>query len=235
MVAECGKLYGVGVGPGDPELLTVKAARLIGDATVIAYLAANGTQSTALSIARRYVPSSARHIVIDMPMRTDRQPAEEAYDTGASAIAAQLQIGHDVIALCEGDPFFYGSFISIFARLSEHYVCEVIPGITSFTAAAAALRRPLTSRNTVIKILPATLPDNRLSEELMTAESVAIIKVGRHFARVRTTLRLLGLHASAHVIIKATHADETVLPLEDVTDDAIPYFSTILVLTETAS
>lgn len=231
MVSGPGTLYGAGVGPGDPELVTLKAARIISGAPVIAYLAANGARSTALSIARRYVPESARHIVIDMPMLTERGPGEKAYDKGAAAIAAELEKGHDVAMLCEGDPFFYGSFMYVFERLSARYRCVVIPGVTAMTASAAALGRPLSARNAVVKVLPATLPDDRLRDELMTAESAAIIKAGRHFGRVRSILRLLGLQAHAHVIIKASHADERVVALEDVTEDTIPYFSTVLVLT----
>lgn len=235
MVTAAGTLHGVGVGPGDPELVTVKAARIISGAPVIAYLAANGGQSTALAIARPYVPDSARHIVIDMPMLIERRPGEQAYDRGAAAIAEELGQGHDVAMLCEGDPFFYGSFMYVFARLSARYRCVVVPGVTAMTASAAALGMPLSGRNAVVKVLPATLPDDRLRDELTTAESAAIIKVGRHFGRVRTILRLLGLQSHAHAVIKASHADERVVALEDVTEDSIPYFSTILVLTGTGA
>jgi precorrin-2/cobalt-factor-2 C20-methyltransferase len=101
------------------------------------------------------------------------------------------------------------------------------------TASAAALRRPLSARNEVVKILPATLPENRLREELMTAESAVLIKVGRHLAKVRAILGLLDLSSRAHVIIKATHGDEVVTPLLDITEDQLPYFSSILVYSGT--
>jgi precorrin-2/cobalt-factor-2 C20-methyltransferase len=224
-----GILHGVGVGPGDPELLTVKAARLIGAAPVIAYLAANGKDSTARDIARPYLPAAAEHIVIDMPMRVEREPGERAYDLGAAAIASRLDAGRDVVMLCEGDPFFYGSFMYIFARLAERYRCEVVPGVTSMTASAASLRRPLSARNEVVKVLPATLPADRLREELTTAESAVLIKVGRHLQKVRMVLGLLDLSSRAHVVVRATHADQSVTPLLDVTEDHLPYFSSILV------
>lgn len=232
MVKKQGTLHGIGVGPGDPELLTLKAVRLLRDAPVIAYLAANGGQSTARAIAARFFPDTARHIVIDMPMRTEREPGEKAYDKGAAEIAAELDTGRDVVMLCEGDPFFYGSFMYVFERLSGRYDCRVVPGVTAMTASAAALLQPLSGRNAVVKVLPATLPDDRLRDELMTAESAVIIKVGRHFGRVRSTLRLLGLHANSHVIIRATQPDETIVRLEDVVGDSLPYFTTILVLNE---
>lgn len=231
MVMKLGTLHGVGVGPGDPELMTLKAWRLISSAPVIAYLAANGKDSTARDIAKPFLPAHCTHVVIDMPMRVEREPGERAYDAGAAAIAAHLEAGRDVIMLCEGDPFFYGSFMYVFARLGVKYPCRVVPGVTSITAAAASLRRPLSARNEVVKVLPATLPEDRLREELQTAESAAIIKVGRHLPKVRNILGMLDLSARAHVIIKATHEDEAIIPLLDITEDTLPYFSTILVYT----
>ena len=222
-------LYGVGVGPGDPELLTIKAAKLIASAPVIAYLAANGKESTARDIAKPYIPPGAEHLVIDMPMRVEREPGERAYDAGAAAIAAHLDQGRDVVMLCEGDPFFYGSFMYVFARLAATHDCRIVPGVTSMTASAAAVRRPLSARNEVVKVLPATLPEDRLREELMTAESAVLIKVGRHLPKVRGILGLLGLSHRAHVVVRATHQDERVSPLLDITEDQLPYFSSIIV------
>lgn len=224
-----GTLYGVGVGPGDPELMTVKAWKLISAASVIAYLAANGKDSTARDIARPCIPATAEHLVIDMPMRVEREPGERAYDAGAAAIAVHLRAGRDVVMLCEGDPFFYGSFMYIFARLAKDYPCAIVPGVTSMTASAAAIRRPLSARNEVVKVLPATLSEDRLREELMTAESAVLIKVGRHLNKVRNILGLLDLSSRAHVVIKATHHDQVVTPLLDITEDQLPYFSSILV------
>ena len=231
MVTKLGTLYGVGVGPGDPELMTVKACRLISCAEVIAYLAANGKDSTARDIAKPFIPEACTHLVIDMPMLVEREPGEKAYDAGAAAIADHLEAGRDVVMLCEGDPFFYGSFMYIFARLAAKYPCKVVPGVTSVTAAAASLRRPLSARNEVVKVLPATLPEDRLREELQSAESAAIMKVGRHLPKVRNILGMLDLSRRAHVIIKATHEDEVVTPLLDITEETLPYFSIILIYT----
>lgn len=228
-MVKSGTLYGVGVGPGDPELMTVKAWRLISTAPVIAYLAANGKDSTARDIALPFIPDDAEHLVIDMPMRVERAPGEKAYDYGAAAIAVHLKAGRDVVMLCEGDPFFYGSFMYLFARLADDYPTVVVPGVTSITAAAASLRRPLSARNEVVKVLPATLDATRLLDELKTAESAALIKVGRHLPKIRSILGSLDLTSRAHVIVKATHADERVIPLNDITEDTLPYFSTILV------
>jgi precorrin-2/cobalt-factor-2 C20-methyltransferase len=230
-VVKRGTLYGVGVGPGDPELMTVKAWRLISTTPVVAYLAANARDSTARDIARPFIPDDAEHLVIDMPMRVEREPGEKAYDFGAAAIAVHLKAGRDVVMLCEGDPFFYGSFMYLFARLAADYDTVVVPGVTSITASAAALRRPLAARNEVVKILPATLDAGRLRDELLTAESAAIVKVGRHLPKIRNILGTLDLASRAHVIVKATHEDERVAPLLGITEETLPYFSTILVYT----
>jgi precorrin-2/cobalt-factor-2 C20-methyltransferase len=131
--------------------------------------------------------------------------------------------------LCEGDPFFYGSFMYIYARLAKDFSTIVVPGISSLTAAAAAIGRPLAARDEVLKVLPATLNAARLREELATAQSAAIIKVGRNFGKVRDVLAALDLTKSAVVIEKATHAEERVRKLADVTEDTLPYFITILV------
>ena len=226
-----GHLTGVGVGPGDPELMTVKAWRLISTAPVLAYLAANGKDSTARDIATPFIPDDAEHLVINMPMRTEREPGEKAYDFGAAAIAVHLKAGRDVVMLCEGDPFFYGSFMYLFARLAKDYPTIVVPGVTSITASAAVIGRPLSARNEVVKVLPATLPEDRLREELLAAESAAIIKVGRHLPKIRNILGALDLTASSHVIIKATHEDQRTSALADITEETLPYFSTILVYT----
>ena len=224
-----GTLYGVGVGPGDPELMTVKAWRLISTADVIAYLCANGKDSTARDIAKPFIAEGTTEIAIDMPMRVEREPGEVAYDKGALAIAAALDKSKDVIMLCEGDPFFYGSFMYIFERLSSKYKTIVVPGVTSITAAAAAIGRPLVARNDVLKVLPATLPEDKLHFELAMSQSVAIIKVGRHFGKVKLILAELGLLSKATAIENATHENQKITPVENIEGDTLPYFTTIIV------
>lgn len=224
-----GVLYGVGVGPGDPELMTVKAWRLISTARVIAYLAANGSESTARSIAAPFIAEDAAEIAIDMPMRVEREPAQAAYDAGAAQIAERLSRGEDVVMLCEGDPFFYGSFMYLFERLAARFKTVVVPGVTSVTASAAELATPLCARDDVLKVLPATLPIDRLREELLTAQSAAIIKVGRHFGKVKQVLGALDLITRATAISKATHQDQLIRKVADIAEDSLPYFTTIIV------
>ena len=224
-----GILYGVGVGPGDPELMTVKAWRLISTAHVIAYLCANGKDSTARDIANPFIAEATSEIAIDMPMRLEREPGEVAYDKGAAEIAAVLDAGKDVIMLCEGDPFFYGSFIYIFERLAKKYKTIVVPGVTSITAAAAAIGQPLAARNDMLKVLPATLPEDKLHFELATSQAVAIIKVGRHFGKVKLILAELGLLSKATAIENATRENQKITAVVDIEGDTLPYFTTIIV------
>ena len=224
-----GILYGVGVGPGDPELMTVKAWRLISTAHVIAYLCANGKDSTARDIANPFIAEATSEIAIDMPMRLEREPGEVAYDKGAAEIAAVLDAGKDVIMLCEGDPFFYGSFIYIFERLAKKYKTIVVPGVTSITAAAAAIGQPLAARNDMLKVLPATLPEDKLHFELATSQAVAIIKVGRHFGKVKLILAELDLLSKATAIENATRENQKITSVVDIEGDTLPYFTTIIV------
>lgn len=224
-----GTFYGLGVGPGDPELMTVKAWRILSTVPVIVYLTADGKHSTARDIAKPFLPEDATEIAIDMPMRTEREPAQAAYDEGAARITAELKAGRDVAMLCEGDPFFYGSFMYLFARLADRFNTIVVPGVTSMTAAAARIGRPLAARNDIIKVLPATMVGSKLKQELATASSAAIIKVGRHLPMVREALQELGLLDKAIVIENATRETEKITRLADVAGDSLPYFSTILV------
>jgi precorrin-2/cobalt-factor-2 C20-methyltransferase len=223
-----GKLIGVGLGPGDPDLITLKSARLIGAAKVIAYPALPGTESFARRIAAGHIGDNTHEIVIEVPMTTERGPAQQAYDLGAARIAEALDLGEDVVVLCEGDPFFYGSFMYLHARLADRFEVEVVPGVTSVAAAAARAQRPLTARNDTLVTIPAPLDDAAIRERIVNADSIAILKVGRHLARVRALLDGLGLGENAIYVERATLAEEVILPLSGAPESA-PYFSMILV------
>lgn len=224
-----GKLYGVGLGPGDPDLMTLRAHRLIAGATVVAYPALAGGDSFARAIAADVIPAGAREIVMDVPMTVDRAPAQAAYDKGAAEIAAALEAGEDVICLCEGDPFFYGSFMYLFARLSERFEVEVVPGVTSITTCAARAGVPLAARNERLTVLPGPLPEAELRSRIEGAESVAIMKVGRHLAKIRSVIASLGLTEKAMYIERASLPEEVVCPLSEAPEKA-PYFSMILLV-----
>ena len=223
-----GRLYGVGLGPGAPDLITLRAARLIEGASVIAYPTLAGGESFSRSIAADLIPAGAHEIVLDVPMTPERAPAQAAYDDGAARIAAALDAGEDVVCLCEGDPFFYGSFMYLFARLSERFEVEVVPGVTSVTACAARAGMPLVARNERLTILPGPLPEAELTARIAGAESLAILKVGRHLPKLREVIGRLGLMDRAVYVERATLPNEVVLPLAEA-PEAAPYFSMILI------
>lgn len=224
-----GTFYGLGVGPGDPELITLKAWRIISQVPVIAYPAANGKDSLARQIAAPFLPEDVTELAIPVPMRRERAPAQAAYDEAAQMIARHLDQGRDVAFLCEGDPLFYGSFAYLLDRLAEKHPTVIVPGITSITACAAQIGRPLAARNDILKVLPGTLDAARLKAEIATADAVAIMKVGQHFEKIRDVLKELGLAERATIIEKATRDDEKITRLSDVPDGERPYFSTILI------
>jgi precorrin-2/cobalt-factor-2 C20-methyltransferase len=223
-----GRLSGLGVGPGDPELMTVKALRRLREAAVVAYPAPEGGASFARRIVARWLSPAQREIVIAVPMESERFPAQAVYDDAAARLAAELEAGRDVAVLCQGDPFFYGSFMYLFARLAERFPVEVVPGVSSLGAAAAAAQWPLAARHDTLSVLPASLPEPVLLCRLAEAEAVAIIKLGRHFAKVRAVLQRLGLAEAARYIEHASLVSECVLPLDQVNEAEVPYFSMIL-------
>ncbi|NNE83029.1 MAG: precorrin-2 C(20)-methyltransferase [Alphaproteobacteria bacterium] len=224
-----GTVYGIGVGPGDPELMTLKGARLLNACPVIAYPAPETGDSLARRIAAPHMPDTATEIIIRTPMPTDRFPAEEVYDRAAREIGEHLAADRDVAVLCEGDPFFYGSFMYLFARLAEQWPVEVVPGVSSLMACAATLGAPLAARNDVLSVLPAPLDDATLAARLTDCDAAAIIKVGRHFGRVRALLNELGLAERARYIERATLEEQRVIALDQVDADSVPYFSMVLV------
>ena len=221
-----GTLYGVGTGPGDPQLVTRRAWSLIETAAVIAYPAPDDGVSFARSIVADAISDDAIEIPMVVPMRSGRMPAQKIYDQGAATIKTHLDAGRDVIVLCEGDPLFYGSFMYLLARLRDYEV-EVIPGITSMTACAAAEAHPLVARNDILTILPAPLDDATLEAAIKKAEAVVIIKVGRHLGRIRSLFDRLGYAGTARYVSYASLPHQTCHKLSDAPENA-PYFSMII-------
>ena len=222
-----GTLHGIGVGPGDPELMTLRAARLIGACPVIAYPAPDSGESFARAIASPVIPDGALEVPMVVPMRVERFPAQDVYEAAAATLAGHLDEGRDVAVLCEGDPFFYGSFMYLFARLAERYPVEITPGVSSLGACAAAARHPLTARADTLAVLPGTLPDEALRPRIEAAEAVAIMKVGRHLPRLRALLGGMGLGERTTYVERASLPDQSVRPLAEAPPVA-PYFSMLL-------
>ena len=223
------KIWGLGVGPGDPELITLKAKRILGGADVIAYPAPEGGESLVRAIAAPHLPNGAEEFVISIPMVSQRHPAQDVYDAAAAGIAAHAEAGKRVVVLCEGDPFFYGSFMYIYSCLAGNWRVGVVPGVSSLSAAAAELGLPLAERNDVISVIPATLDEAELAARLAAADAAVIIKVGRHLAKVRRLLDGAGLLARAHYIERATMEAQRTSSLAEMTDEMAPYFSLIIV------
>lgn len=223
-----GRVYGLGLGPGDPELITLKALRLLRACPVVAYPAAEGGDSFARRIAAPHLTGTQRELPIAVPMDVRRDPAQEVYDAAATAIAAELEAGHNVAVLCQGDPFFYGSFMYLWGRLAPRYPVEIVPGVSSMLACAARLGLPLAAREDVLTVLPATLPEATLAARLTTTDAAAIFKLGRHMAKVRRVLDALGLLSVSHYVERATLGEERLLRLVDAPEEA-PYFAMALV------
>jgi cobalt-precorrin 5A hydrolase/precorrin-3B C17-methyltransferase len=223
-------LYGLGIGPGDPDLITVKARDILARVPVIAYPAPEGGPSLARAIAAPHIPPGRIEIVIETPMAAERFPAQDVYDRYAAVISGHLACGRDVGVLCEGDPFLYGSFMYLFERIAERHASVVVPGVSSLAAVAAVAGQPLASRNEVLTVLPATLPENALALRIACGEALAIMKVGRHLAKIGRVLRRFGLDRHAWYVERATMANQRILPLAAVDEEiAAPYFSMVLV------
>ncbi len=237
MSARIGRLAGVGVGPGDPELLTLRALRLVRAADVVAYHAARHGRSNARAVVASELRSEQIELPLIYPITTEREGPPEGYeaamrtfyDGSATAIAAHLDAGRDVVVLCEGDPFFYGSYMYLHDRLAARYATEVVPGITSVLAAAARTGEPLVRRDTELTVLPGTLPESVLAARFARGGAFAVMKLGRTFAHVRRALDRAGLLERARYVERATMAGERVARVADVDEATVPYFSVVLV------
>jgi precorrin-2 C20-methyltransferase / precorrin-3B C17-methyltransferase len=235
-VTGAGRLFGVGVGPGDPELMTIKARRVIEAAAVVAYPGAEHGRSVARRIAASCIGPDAIEVGLHYPVttgETDHPGGYEAalrefYDRCAEQLARHLDAGRDVAVLCEGDPFLYGSYMYLHDRLSGRYACEVVPGVTSFSAAAAAAGTPLVRRDDVLTILPGTLPSDVLAARLQASDAAVVMKLGRTFASVRDAAARAGVLERGVYVERASTDQERVAPLGDVTGP-VPYMSLVLV------
>lgn len=224
-----GCLLGIGVGPGDPELLTLKAVRLLQEAPAIAFVAADGRPSLARHIAARYIPPHKREINIALPLDPQPQLAEAAHNEGASRIAAELELGHDVALLCEGDPLFHGSFVQFFGRLGQRYRSIVVPGILALNSATAAARLPLVWRTNPLAVLSAALPAVLLKNRLAASDAAAVLDIGWHVRKLKTVLAELDLLDRAIYVERPSTADERVMLLTDVATAAAPHPAVVLI------
>jgi len=231
-----GRLYGVGIGPGDPELLTVKATKVIAAAPVVAFFAKAGRRGNARAIVDCWLKPSHLELPLFYPMTDeshfDDPPYRDAlarfYKESTIAIADHLEAGRDVALLSEGDPLLYGSFMHLFIRLRDRFAVTIVPGVSSICGAWGAASAPMTWGDDSLVVLPATLPLDELVSRLALADAAVIMKIGRNFARAREALAAAGMAERAIYVERATMTGEVVTPLAEKRDDAAPYFSLIL-------
>jgi precorrin-2 C20-methyltransferase/precorrin-3B C17-methyltransferase len=230
-----GTLYGVGLGPGDPELVTVKAARVIGEADVVAYHSARHGRSIARRIAAPYLRPGQieEHLVYPVTTESTGHPGgydgamEEFYAHAAERIAAHLEAGRDVALLAEGDPLFYSSYMHMHTRLTRRFNAVIVPGVTSVSAASAATSTPLVTGDEVLSILPGTLPVDELARRLADTDAAVVLKLGRTYPQVREALSRAGRLDDALYVERASTEGERVLPAAGVDEAEVPYFSLV--------
>ncbi|MFJ1730255.1 precorrin-2 C(20)-methyltransferase [Streptomyces sp. NPDC088254] len=228
-----GKLYGVGLGPGDPSLMTVRAVEAIAEADVVAYHSARHGRSIAHSIAAKHIRADhiEERLVYPVTTETTDHPGgykgamEEFYAEASARLAAHMDSGRTVAVLAEGDPLFYGSYMHMHKRLADRYDTEVIPGVTSVSAAAARLGAPLAEGEEVLTILPGTLPEEELAARLAATDAAVVMKLGRTFPKVRRALETAGRLGEARYVERATMSGERLAELADVEVESVPYFS----------
>jgi precorrin-2 C20-methyltransferase / precorrin-3B C17-methyltransferase len=231
--ASAGRLYGVGLGPGDPSLMTVRAVEVIAAADVVAYHSARHGRSIARSIAAKHLRADQIEEPLVYPVTTEttdhpggyRGAMAEFYEESAARLAAHLDAGRSVAVLAEGDPFLFGSYMHMHKRLAHRYPTEVIPGVTSVSAATARLGTPLAEGEEVLTILPGTLPEEELTARLAATDAAVVLKLGRTFGKVRRALARAGRLEEAHYAERATMSGERTAPLAGVDPDSVPYFS----------
>lgn len=232
-----GTLYGIGTGPGDPELLTVKATCILRESRLITYFAKQGGTGRSRASATPYIAPGCEELPLYYPL-TIELPATDPvymqtmgafYDEAAARLGARLEAGEDVTVLCEGDPLLYGSFMHLHRRLHMRFRCHVIPGITAMAGAWSASALPMTWGADTLTVLPATLPEESLRAKLAQADAAVIMKIGRHLPKLRAALRDTGLLPRAVYVEYATLEGQRILPLEEKPDDIAPYFSLVLI------
>lgn len=226
-----GKIWGLGMGPGDPELITLKALNLLRAADVVAYPAPDTGESLVRTIAAPHLTGKQEEFVMSTPMvPAERFSAKSVYDWAAEELLTRAQQGKHIAVLCEGDPLFYGSFMYLLARLAGRVPVEVVPGVSSLMAGTAALGLPLAARNDVVAVLPGPMDEGAMEAAIRAAQAAVVVKVGRHLAKVRRVVARLGLTAQARYIERATLAEQRVFALADVPGETAPYFSLVFVM-----
>ncbi len=231
-----GKLIGVGTGPGDPDLLTLKAVRAIESADVVAWFAKQGNASNARAIVADLLTTQVEEhlgypVTTEIDRRHDDYKAATTafYEEAAARVAAHLDAGRNVAVLSEGDPLFYGSYMHIHVRLAHRYDTEVIPGITAMSGCWSQAGLPLVQGDDILSVLPGTLDEVDLSARLNNTDGAVIMKVGRNLPKIRRAIEVAGRLDTAVYVERGTMANGHAIRLADKKDDIAPYFAIVLV------
>ncbi len=232
-----GRLFGVGLGPGDPELVTIKAAKIIAAAPVVAFFAKKGAPGKARAIVDRWLCGQCLELPLLYPLTTEihfQSPDYVAdlrafYAQAAQSIAAHLWAGRDVALVCEGDPLFYGSFMHIYIRLKDRFEIEIVPGVTGMSGCWSAAKLPMAWGDDIVSVLPGTLAGARLARHLSSSDAAIIIKIGANLAKVRAAIAEAGRLEAAIYVEHGTAEAERIMPLAEKSDDQAPYFSLVLI------
>ncbi len=232
-----GKLIGVGVGPGDPELVTLKAARALAEADVVAFFCKRGERGHARQIAAPHLRADVTELPLVFPVTTEipqcsagyRDALGAFYDDAAGKIANAIEAGRNVVVVCEGDPLFYGSYMHVHARLAPRFAAAIVAGVTGMSGCWSAAATPMAQGDDVFTVLPATLPEAELIRRLADADAAVVMKIGRHLPKVRRALQGSGRLERALYVERGTMADGKMLPLAAKADDDAPYFAMVLV------
>lgn len=232
-----GILYGVGTGPGDPELITLKAVRVLERADVIAHFSKRGRTGNARRIVAPHWPDAAIELNLPYPVTTEIEKDHGDYksaiaaffDHSAEQVAQHLEAGRSVAVLSEGDPFFYGSYMHIHVRLAHRFATEVIPGVTSMSGCWSQAGTPLVQGDDILTVLPGTMAADALTRRLEDSDSAVIMKVGRNLPKIRESLRRSRKLERALYVERGTMAEAKVIRLAERDDSPAPYFSQVLV------
>ncbi len=232
-----GRLTGVGTGPGDPELLTLKAVRAINEADIIAFFCKKGSTGNGRAIVEAHIRSGTLELPLVYPVTVEtnkdeadyRGPIADFFDRSAEEIAAHLDAGKNVAVLSEGDPLFYGSYMHLHVRLSGRYQAEVIAGVTAMSGCWSMTGLPLVQGDDILSVLPGTLPEDKLVERLKDTDGAVIMKVGRNLPKIRRALASVGKLSGALYVERATMSNGAAQKLEDRDQSPAPYFSIVLV------
>jgi precorrin-2/cobalt-factor-2 C20-methyltransferase len=232
-----GRLIGVGVGPGDPDLLTLKAIHALKSADVIAHFAKAGNASNARAIVSQFLRPGVTELPLLYPVTTEQPTGDSAYrsaiqgffDGAAAAVASHLDAGRSVAVLSEGDPLFFGSYMHLHVRLTQHYPTDVIPGVTAMSGCWSAAGLPIAQGDDVLTVLPGTLDETELIRRLQQNDPTVVMKVGRNLSKVRRALVAANRLNNATYVERGTMDNEQLMPLAQKPDDAAPYFAIVLV------